>query len=232
VIEVEAPEQSSADGICQLIIDRTARLDLQRISRGVLRTAKPAIKEILEQQGVPLDLAELGGRVTDQTRRAILELPLGIARQQARRAVFFIDELQRAVDYADGAGLVHDLVDIYSANPDVAILVDGSHERTVDALMGPPYDLGKLGRRLELAPTIPLDQWRAPLVNRFDRAGLRISREYVESILNFGCGRPYDTMAACLYVGLTARRLEAEEIDEFALHAGLEEARARLDDDS
>ena len=33
-IELEAPEQSSAQGMCQLIIDRTARLDLQQ-TRGV-----------------------------------------------------------------------------------------------------------------------------------------------------------------------------------------------------
>src|SRR5580658_8856993 len=30
-IEIEAPEQSSSEGVCQLIIDRAARLDLQRL---------------------------------------------------------------------------------------------------------------------------------------------------------------------------------------------------------
>ena len=38
----------------------------------------------------------------------------------------FIDELQRAVDYSDGVSLIRDLLDIYSGNPDVVVLVDGS----------------------------------------------------------------------------------------------------------
>jgi hypothetical protein len=44
VIELEAPEQSTAEGVCQLIIDRAARLDLQRISRGLLKAAIPTIQ--------------------------------------------------------------------------------------------------------------------------------------------------------------------------------------------
>jgi hypothetical protein len=231
VIEIEAPEQSSAEGVCQLIIDRAARLDLQRISRGLLK-AVPTIQRLLEEQGVPLDLSQFGADVPDATRRAALELPLAIARQQRRKVVFFIDELQRAVDYADGVGLVHDLIDIYCANQDVVVLVDGSDDRTIDQLMGSPYDLARLGQRVELPPTIPADQWRTPLRERFARATLAISDARLDRILDFGEGRPYDTMAGCLYVGLTARRLGSEAIDAFVLHKGLEEARARLDEDS
>jgi hypothetical protein len=232
VIELEAPGQSSAEGVCQLIIDRAARLDLQRISRNLLKTAVPTIQKLLEEQDVPLDLSRFGADVPDATRRAALQLPLAIARQQRRKVVFFIDELQRAVDYADGIGLVHDLVDIYSANPDVVVLVDGSDTRTIEQLMGPPYDLARLAQRISLAHTIPADQWRRPLRERFERATLSISEEHLDRILDFGEGRPYDTMAGCLYVGLNARRLGSNAIDDFVLKKGLKEARARLDEDS
>jgi len=232
VIELEAPEQSSAGGVCQLIIDRAARLDLQRISKGLMKAAVPTVQKLLEDQGVPLDISRFGADVPDATRRATLELPLAIARQQRRKVVFFIDELQRAVDYADGISLIHDLVDIYSGNPDVVVLVDGSDERTIERLLSPPYDLGRLGQRRPLPHTIPADQWRRPLLDRFERAALFISEERLERILEFGGGRPYDTMAGCLYVGLNARRLQSDTIDDFVLEHGLEEARARLDEDN
>ncbi len=232
VIELEAPEQSSAEGVCQLVIDRAARLDLQRISRGLLQAAVPTIQKLLEEQGVPLDLSRFGADVPSATRRAALGLPLKIARQQGRKVVFFIDELQRAVNYADGISLVHDLVDIYSGNRDVVVLVDGSDDRTIEQLMGAPYDLARLGQRVALAHTIPADQWRRPLRERFERATLSISEEHLDRILNFGKGRPYDTMAGCLCVGLNARRSGSEEIDDFVIEKGLGEARARLDEDS
>jgi hypothetical protein len=133
--------------------------------------------------------------------------------------------------YADGIGLIHDLVDIYSGNQDVVVLVDGSDDRTIERLMGPPYALARLAQRVALPPTIPADQWRAPLRARFERAALTISDEHLARILDFGEGRPYDTMAGCLYVGLMARRLGRETIDAFVLAKGSEEARARLDED-
>lgn len=230
-IEVEAPAQSSAEGVCQLIIDRTARLDLERMAQGLLRMAVPTVQKLLEERGVPLDLSPFGADVPDASRRAVLELPLTIARQQSRKVVFFIDELQRAVDYADGVSLVHDLVDIYSGNPDAVMLVDGSDERTIERLMGSPYDLARLGQRLDLSPTIAVDQWRAPLRRRFERAALVISEERLQRVLDFGEGRPYETMTACLCAGLSARRAQSDTIDDFVLERGLEEARARLDED-
>ena len=111
------------------------------------------------------------------------------------------------------------------------MLVDGSDDRTVERLRCPPYDLARLAQRVQLPHTIPADQWRGPLRERFERANLEISGEHLDQIVDFGAGRPYDTMAACLYVSLTARRLGSEMIDAFALEKGLEEARARLDED-
>lgn len=230
-IEVEVPEQSSASGACQLIIDRCARVDLSRISRGLLRTAVPALEKILKEQSLPLDLSTFGAEVPPATRRAALELPLSISRQQGTNVVLFLDELQRAVGYADGVGLVRDLVDIYAGNREVVVLVDGSDDRTIEQLMSPPYDMARLGQRVPLPERIPLDQWRHPLRERFDQAGLPISNDRLERILEFGDGRPYDTMNACLYVAYNARRLAQDAVDDFSLERGLEEARARLDED-
>jgi hypothetical protein len=50
VIELEAPAQSSTEGVCQLIIDRAARLDLQRISRSLLKATVPTVQKLLEEQ--------------------------------------------------------------------------------------------------------------------------------------------------------------------------------------
>jgi len=116
----------------------------------------------------------------------------------------------------------------------VVVLVDGSDARTIEQLMGKPYELARLGQRRELPPTIPIDQWRRPLLERFQRAGLSISAERLERIIQFGEGRPYDTMSARLYVGMTARRVRPAdaEVDDFVLETGLKEARGRLDHDS
>ena len=231
VIEVEVPEQSSAEGVCQLVIDRAARLDLERISQGLLKAAVPAIQSLLAQKGIPLDLSAFGAAIPDATRRSVLELPLAIARQYTCKVALFLDELQRAVDYSDGVGLIRDLVDIYAGNPDVVLLVDGSNERTIEQLMGSPYSMARLGQRLALTPTMPSDQWRAPLRDRFERAALSISEDRLERIIEFGEERPYDTMVGSLLVGQNARRVQSDTIDDFVLKRGLEEARARLDED-
>ncbi len=231
VIDFEAPEQSSAEGVCQLLIDRTARLDLQRIAQGLLKGSAPFVQSWLDAHGVPLDLSKFRASVPSATLRTVLELPLEVARQHRKSVVLFIDELQRAVDYADGVGLVTGLVALYAGNPDVVILIDGSETRMVEQLVGQPYSLGKLAQRLELEPHIPQDQWRAPLRSRFTRAGLQISEERLQRLLEFGAEQPYRTMAACAAVGLAARRAEQQDIDEFVLELGLKEASQRLDDD-
>jgi hypothetical protein len=61
---------------------------------------------------------------------------------------------------------------------------------------------------------------------------LSISEAHLTQILEFGEERPYDTMLGCLLVGLSARRMQGGTVDDFVLQRGLEEARARLDEDS
>lgn len=188
---------------------------------------------MLKDQGIPLELSGLGATVPPATRRGALELPLAIARQHGRPVVLFIDELQRAVDYGDGVGLVSDLVDLYAgeASRTVIVLVDGSDERSLEKLMGDPYSLAKLTSRVALPERIALDQWREPLRRRFDDAGLRVDEQGLERILAFGQGHPYATMAAAHFTAYNARRLDITKIDDFAIKHGLEEARERLDID-
>lgn len=231
VIDFEAPEQSSAEGVCQLLIDRTARLDLERIAQGLLKSAIPFVQGWLQEHGVPLDLSEFRTSVPTNTLRTVLELPLEVARHHRKTVVLFIDELQRAADYADGVALVASLVDLYAGSPDVLVLIDGSEQRTVEQLVRSPYSLGKLAQRIELEPLIPLDQWRVPLRSRFEEAALVISEERLERLLAFGAERPYPTMAASAAVALAARRAELPEVDDLVLESGLKEAEQRLGDD-
>jgi len=232
VVELEAPEQSSAEGVCQLLIDRTSRLDLECVARGFLKGSTPFVQAWLSGAGVPLDLSEFQAHVPDATLQKVLELPLQIARQHEKPVVLFIDELQRAVDYADGEALVSGLVDLYAGGKDVLVLVDGSGERTIEKLIERPYSLAKLTQRVELETQIPEDQWWSPLKSRFQAAALTIADDDLHRLISFGNGHPYRTMAACASVALAARRAEQDQIDEFVLTAGLGEARRRLDDDN
>jgi hypothetical protein len=164
-------------------------------------------------------------------RRAALELPLNLANETRKPVVLFIDELQRAVSYADGEGLVSDLVDIYAGTPEVVVLVDGSQERAVEQLMGAPYSLAKLTTRIALDDRIPLDQWRRPLRDRFAQADISISNDWLERLLAFGDGMPYPTMCAARHIAQTVRALGTDHVDRLAFDRGLEQARARIDDD-
>jgi len=231
VVWLETPRQTTATGFCQLLIDQSARIDLTHLARKGATVARPAIEALLRSIGVPLDLSALGRDLPLATRRAALELPLKIAREQKLKVVFCIDELQRAADYADGEGIVGDLIDIYAGQTDVVLLIDGSQERVVDRLLEEPYQVAKLVQRRTLASTIPRDQWRRPLTTRFERAGLSIGPELLEEVLDFGAWRPYDTMTAGRYVALTARKLKLEVVDQQCIAEGLREAREHLDED-
>jgi hypothetical protein len=91
--------------------------------------------------------------------------------------------------------------------------------------------LGKLAERLNLAPTIPFDQWRRPIREHFGRTGLMIDDDAREAILEFGAERPYETMTAARHAAFMARRLETEAVTLYVARAGLEAAKAALDDD-
>jgi len=148
-----------------------------------------------------------------------------------QRAVFFLDELQRTVTYADGQHVLQDLVDLYRPSGDVVLLVDGSEERTLDGMLGEPVHFGKLVDRLTLDPLIPRSVWRAPLTQRFAAAGLRLPDEQRERLLEWRDGAVYPTMTAARYTALNARKTGSDTITDFDVEMGLDEARRHLEDD-
>lgn len=231
VVEVDVPERPDSQALLQLIVDACSRISLQARGRTVLRAARPTIEKILGDQGVPLDLSSLGDAGGDLPLRAVLDLPAQIARREKRRAMLFLDELQRVVDYADGDDVLRDLVDLYGGSGDAVVLVDGSDDRALDGMFGPPVHFGKLVDRLTLDPQIPLTSWRAPLTDRFATAGLVLPDDARERILAWSDGRPYATMAAARYTALSARKTSSDTVAEFDVQMGIDEAERHLADD-
>lgn len=234
VIDVEVPERPDATSMLQAVIDRCNAVSVAATRRRAFRTLRPLVEEMLASHGIPLDLAGLGSEPA-LASRAVLALPRAIARETGRPAVIFLDELQRAVAYADGDQVLGDLVDLYAGAADVVVLVDGSEERALGRMLGPPLHFGKLCDRLSLAPTIPRETWRGSLAERFDRAGMRLGDSANEMLLRFGGGRPYETMAAARYAALSARRLGDHEtvvsVAEFDVQMGIDEAVRHVRDD-
>jgi AAA ATPase domain len=231
VVQVDVPERSDSRDLLQLIVDACSRISLAERGRGALRVARPTIEKLLGDQGIPLDLSALGETHSDLPARVVLGLPVELARHRRRRALVFLDELQRVVGYADGEVVLRDLIDLYGASEDAVVLVDGSDERALAGMFGPPTHFGKLVDRLGLEPAIPLASWREPLTQRFERAGLRLQEGSREAILAWSEGRPYPTMAACRYAALSARKTSSDSVGEFDVRMGIDEAERHLRDD-
>jgi hypothetical protein len=232
VVQVEVPESVESTALLQLVIDRFSRISLAARSRRLLSVARPLIERVLTENGVPLDLSRLDSPPTAPTVRTILSLPASLARETARPVVFYLDELQRVIDYTGGKLLLGDLVDLYSGSVDVVLLVDGSNDRALDGMMGDPVQFGKLVDRMSLAPVIPTVAWRQSLPDRFQRAGLSLLPEALDALVSFGEGRPYPTMAAARYAALNARKLGSESVEKFEVEEGIAEARRHLAEDA
>lgn len=232
IVDIEVPERADATDLLQLMIDRCNRISRAATGRRMLRAARPLIEKLLKEEGIPLDLSQLAGESDALPMRTILSLPLTLSEQTSQPVVFFLDELQRAADYADGEQALGDLVDVYSGRTDVVMLVDGSDERSLDELLGAPVQFGKLCDRLELNPTIPAYTWREGLVERFGQANLEIEPEALETLLAFGEGKPYPTMTAARYAALDARKLGSDTIGAFEVEMAIDEARRHLDEDA
>lgn len=231
VVEIDVPERPDSRTLLQLVVNACSRMSLDQRGRTAWRLARPTIEKWLADQGIPLDLSALGESARDPPVRAVLSLPVELARRRHKRALVFLDELQRVVDYADGEDLLRDLVNIYGASEHAVVLVNGSDERALQGMFGPPTHFGKLVDRLGLDPTIPLTSWREPLTERFRRAGLRLEETSREAILEWSGGRPYPTMAACRYAALSARRTSSTSVSEFDVRMGIDEAERHLRDD-
>jgi hypothetical protein len=232
IVQVEVPERPDSEALLQLVIDRSSRISLAQRGRRGLRLARPLIENVLRDQGIPLDLSQLDDEPGELHARAILALPLRLAEEIGRPVVFYLDELQRAVDYVDGEQVLGDMVDLYSGATDVVVLVDGSKQRVLEEMLGPPIQFGKLCDRLTLDPTIAAYTWRESLPERFRRAGLELGDEALETIVSFGRGRPYATMTAARYTALNARKLGSAAVGAFEAEEGVAEARRHLEEDA
>lgn len=231
VVQVEVPESVDAAPLLQLVIDRFSRISLTEKRHRLFRAARPLIEKVLSEQGVPLDLGQLDSQQVSPTVRAVLSLPLRLAAEIGKPVAFYMDELQRVVDYVDGERLLGEIVDLYSGQSDVILLVDGSSERALDGMMGGPIQFGKLVDRLPLDPRISAAAWREGLPGRFERAGLAVGSEGLEALIAFGDGKPYATMSAARYAALNARKLGGAAVGEFEIEEGIAEARRHLTED-
>ncbi len=236
-VRIEVPERRDADArvLLQLIIDRCNTISHAAAARRLLRAARPAIETVLGSAGIPLNLDELGAEPAASTAREILALPRTLADELGKPVVFFLDELQRAVDYTDGAEILEELVDLYSGGADVVVLVDGSDDRLLDRMRGAPIQFDKLCDRLPISSSIPKQVWRDALPGRFEQLSMTIDPEALETIVEFGAQRPYATMAAAQGAALAARRInvgnEHATVGMFEADQGIEFAKRRLADD-
>lgn len=232
VVRVEVPERAEPRELLQLIIDRCATLSLIDDVKRAAGVVKPLIERLLGHENIPLDLSGLiNAPASELPVREVLRLPLELARERRHRGVLFLDELQRVMGYDGGKELLQDLVDLYGGAKEVAVLVDGSEERTFDGMLGEPVHFGKLVDRLRLEDSIPRPVWREPLRNRFEQAGLVLPDEQLEALLTWGCEEPYRTMAASRYTALTARKIGSDTVAAFDVQMGCDEAERHLEDD-
>jgi AAA ATPase domain len=238
IVRIEVPERRDADArvFLQLIIDRCNTISHAAATRKLLRAARPAIETVLGSAGIPMNLDELGAEPAASTAREILALPRTLADELGKPVVFFLDELQRAVDYTDGAEILEALVDLYSGGVgDVVVLVDGSDDRLLDRMRGAPIQFDKLCDRLAITASIPKQIWREALPGRFEQLSITIEPAALEAIVEFGAERPYATMAAAQGAALAARRINVgaghATVGAFEADQGIELARRRLADD-
>ena len=238
IVRIEVPERKDADArvLLQSIIDRCNTVSRASATRKVLRAARPTIEVALASAGIPLNLDELGAEPAPATAREILALPRTLGDQLGRPVVFFLDEIQRAVDYTDGEEMLEALVDLYSGGRgDVVVLVDGSDDRLLNEMRGAPIQFDKLCARLEISSSIPKQAWREALPGRFDQLSMTLDPDALDAIVEFGAERPYATMAAAQGAALAARRINAGSdratVGAFEADQGIEFARRRLADD-
>ena len=232
IVKVEVPERADSSDFLQFVIDRSSRISLAEGGRKLFGMARPLIEKLLKEQGIPLDLSQFAGERQALPTRAILSLPLRLAKESGKPVVFYLDELQRAVDYADGEQVLGDLVDLYSGGTEVIVLVDGSKERALEGMLDQPIQFGKLCDRLRLDPRISTGIWRAALPDRFRQADLELQPEALDAILAFGQELPYPTMTAARYSALNARKLGSGSVGSFEAEEGVAEAKRHLEEDA
>lgn len=228
VVKIDVPERPDSGALLSAILDACHK---PVSGARALKALRPSIEKYLQSKGLPLDLTALSATEREQSARAILGLPLALAEQRGQQGLVFFDELQRVADYADSQAVLADLTDLYGTATRAVVLADGSQERTMNGLLGPPASLGKLVKRIDLPPTISAYLWRDALTQRFADAGLRLPGEQRDRIIAWGAERPYQTMAAARHTALAARQTSTTDIGVFDVQMGIDAAERQLNDD-
>lgn len=231
-VRVEVPERKDGVSLSLLraVIDACEQAGHSGERRRLVRAAKPLLEEILREHGLPFDLRELAAEPDRATVRQVISLPLKLAQTIGRPTVFYLDELQRVADYTDGDMFVSDLVDVYAANADVTVLVDGSDERALE-LLDRDLRLGKLCKPFPLGARISATEWKPGIQDHYRLAGLEIDSDALERLIGFGDGRPYPTMLAARNSGLSAREMKSVNVDLAAVEFGVNETERQLRDE-
>lgn len=226
---VEVPEhRDGAKELLRGIVAACEKVTLRDEAKKLARALRPTLELLLRGVGLSTDFGDFFADPSSLSQRQVLMLPVALARTAQRPVLLFLDELQRVAAHEDGGlKLLADLVDLYSAQRDVVVLVDGSEERLLDELFD-EAQLDKLLRRRELALTIAHVEWRAALPDRFRQAELEIDADSLEKLITFGGGRPFDTMLVCQYAALTASRLGTGTVTEFDVDGAIVAARKDL----
>jgi hypothetical protein len=233
VIEIEVPESLDSGALLQMLVDRSrGRNAVREAGVQAFKLAEPLLNDYLTEKGIPLDLSQLfKAGPAPESVEAILSLPRRLAKATGSPVVLYLDELQRAGSYEDGSEILTRLVDLYAGRTDVVLLVDGSEERAIEKMMGPPVSFGKLADRMPLTEEIPLRVWRQELPDRFRRAGLAIDRPSLDGLLEFGAEQPYATMAAARFAATFARQTSSDAVGDLEVCEGIAAAERHLKED-
>ena len=231
---IEVPERRDSRDLLQAVAQAVAAAETarspERLARAITAAAAPTLQQIIRERiGIDVDLSALERDPTPASTRAILALPLNLAVKRSHGVLLYLDEVQRIAGYEHGRETLRDLVDLYSGQGDVVVLMDGSEERALEELLAPPVDLAKLAQRHTIPLTIDEEHWQPALRKRFERLQHPLDPAAERRVLRFGAGRPIDTMAAAQGTALTITKLPpGERVDVPIAREGLRIARERL----
>jgi hypothetical protein len=185
-----------------------ARGVIKHLERGLEDVARTAAEvdlgKIAEQLGAQ-EVSELARGALSALRNAqrdalhdVLKLIDDYGRAKPRPTIILVDEVQEAENWVQG-DIVAKEIAVAAKRDDstVSFVLTGSKVSSVRAMFEPPgAPLVGVVRPLPL-PRIDDEVWRDGLTDRYQQAGLTITREQVDTILIASDGHPLKTMLIC-----------------------------------